>query len=122
MEAYGRLYLTNVFVWSKGLFTFVWSVRYVLVNLLVLRLETVLRPLVSTVLAPVRVAKIIDPDEYRHVRFKHDGNQSGCVSVLLHVRFYLLTADELLVDQSYLEPSPACGTAPEECPHFFCQS
>ncbi len=59
------------------------------VNLLVLRLETLLRPLVSTVLAPVRVPKIIDLDGHRHVRF------------------HQLTVDELLVDQSYLEPSPA---------------
>jgi len=36
------------------------SVRYVLVNPLVLSLEMLLRPLVSTVLAPVRVAKVIN--------------------------------------------------------------
>jgi len=75
------------------------------VNLLVLRLEMLLRPLVSTVLAPVRVPKIIDLDGHRHVRFKHHGSESG--SVLHHVRFHQLTVDELLVDQSYLEPPSA---------------
>jgi len=45
-----------------AVFVFVWSVCYVLVKLLVLRLETVLRPLMSTVLALVRVTKIINLD------------------------------------------------------------
>jgi len=83
------------------------SVRYVLVDLLVLRLETLLRPLVPTVLAPVRVAKIINLDDYRHIRFKHQGIRNGTSRVLLHGRFHLLTTHQLLADHSYLEPSPA---------------
>lgn len=102
-----------------GWFTFVWSVRYVLVKLLVVRLETVLRPLVSTVLAPIRVTKIINLDNQRYLRFNHHGRKSRSGGDFLHLRFYLLTADELLADQSYLEPSPTRGATSEECPHFF---
>ena len=82
---------------------FVNSVGNVLVNLLVLSPETLLRPLVSTVLAPVRVTKIIDLVDHRDIGFKHQGAGGG---VLLRVRFYLLTAEEPPVHQSNLEPSP----------------
>ena len=79
----------------------------------------VLRPLVAAVLALVRVAKIVDLNDHGHIRFKNHGSGNRDGSVLLHLRFDLLTADELLFDQPYLEPSPAIGAASEKCSNFF---
>ena len=95
------------------------SVCYRLADLF--RVEMLFRPLVSAVLAPVGVAKIVDLDDQGHFRFEH--HWAGCSgSVFLGIRLYLLAVYEFLLDQSNLEPSTARGAVSEECPNFLCQS